>query len=235
MFTASSIITIISLLFGCGITVIVLGVTGFFLFRIFKNMGQNNALLKSGVSAPAVILQADDTGTTMNDSPQVRLTLQVNPPGQPPFQAVTTTFVGRLQVGLIMPGMSATVRYDPVNPSKVAIETLNGAAGGSAAPGNTAQLQAQLEAQDRANQLIIQMGQPATAKVLNVTDMNVRVNEVASMLRMDLEVTGSDGIPFRAQTQAAVLDTSRPKYAVGNTVYVKYNPNDKTQVAIDHS
>jgi len=71
-----------------------------------------------------VILNAEDTGTTMNDSPQVRLTLQVNPAFGPSFQAVTTTFVGRLQVGMITPGAPCTVRYDPSDMTKIAIESL---------------------------------------------------------------------------------------------------------------
>ena len=120
----SGFITVITLLCVCVSTIVPLGLTGFFLFRMFKNMNQNSAVLKTGISAPAVILNAEDTGTTMNDSPQVRLTLQVNPAFGPSFQAVTTTFVGRLQVGMITPGAPCTVRYDPSDMTKIAIESL---------------------------------------------------------------------------------------------------------------
>jgi len=121
---SSGLLTVVILLCVCVSTLVPLGVTGFFLYRMFKNMNQNSNLIKTGVSAPAVILNAEDTGTTMNESPQVRLTLQVNPTYGPPFQAVTTTFVGRLQVGMITPGASVTVRYDPNDTTKVAIESL---------------------------------------------------------------------------------------------------------------
>ena len=120
----SGLVTVIVLLCVCVSTVVPLGVAGFFLFRMFKNMNQNSALVKTGISAPAVILNAEDTGTTMNESPQVRLTLQVNPAYGPSFQAVTTTFVGRLQIGMITPGAPVTVRYDPNDMTKVAIESL---------------------------------------------------------------------------------------------------------------
>jgi hypothetical protein len=120
----SGFVTVITLLCVCVSTVVPLGVAGFFLYRMFKNMNQNSSLVKTGISAPAVILSAEDTGTTMNESPQVRLTLQVNPAFGPSFQAVTTTFVGRLQVGMITPGSPCTVRYDPNDPTKVAIESL---------------------------------------------------------------------------------------------------------------
>jgi hypothetical protein len=121
---SSGLLTVVILLCVCVSTLVPLGVIGFFLYRMFKNMNQNSNLIKTGVSAPAVILNAEDTGTTMNESPQVRLTLQVNPTYGPPFQAVTTTFVGRLQVGMITPGASVTVRYDPNDTTKVAIESL---------------------------------------------------------------------------------------------------------------
>ena len=120
----SGLLTVVIFLCVCVSTIVPLGVTGFFLYRMFKNMNQNSGVLRTGVSAPAVILSAEDTGTTMNESPQVRLTLQVNPAFGPSFQAVTTTFIGRLQVGMITPGAHCTVRYDPNDMTKVAIESL---------------------------------------------------------------------------------------------------------------
>jgi len=120
----SGLFTVVIFLCVCVSTLVPLGIAGFFLFRMFKNMNQNSTLIKTGVSAPAVILKAEDTGTTMNESPQVRLTLQVNPEYGPSFQAVTTTFVGRLQIGMITPGAPVTVRYDPNDTTKVAIESL---------------------------------------------------------------------------------------------------------------
>src|SRR3972149_3495422 len=120
----SGLITVIIFLCVCVSTVVPLGVAGFFMYRMFKNMNQNSTLIKTGISAPAVIISAEDTGTTMNESPQVRLTLQVNPAYGPSFRAVTTTFIGRLQIGMINPGASVTVRYDPNDMTKVAIESL---------------------------------------------------------------------------------------------------------------
>ena len=81
----SGLFTVGTILCVCVSTLVPLGVAGFFLFRMFKNMNQNSTLIKTGISAPAVILNAEDTGTTMNESPQVRLTLQVNPAYGPSF------------------------------------------------------------------------------------------------------------------------------------------------------
>ena len=115
------IITVVSLCFTGVVTIGVLGVTGFFLYRMFKGMNQNSNLLSTGALAPAVIMSVQDTGASLNDKPQAAITLQVNPPGQAPFQAVATMFVDRFQVGMLLPGVQVQVRYDPANPTRVAI------------------------------------------------------------------------------------------------------------------
>src|SRR5215216_733129 len=146
LLAGSGLITILSIACTCLITAGVLGATGFFLYRFFKGMSQNSGLVKTGISAPAVILDVQDTGVSMNNSMHARLTLQVTPADRPPFQAVATTFVNRFQVGLLVPGASVQVKYDPNDISKVAVESL-GVAGMSAA--NVQSVQAAVIAQDQ--------------------------------------------------------------------------------------
>lgn len=226
----SGLFTVLTTICVCASTVIPLGIAGFFLFRMFKNMNQNSNLVKTGVSAPAVIIDLQDTGATMNDSPQVRLTLQVTPTNRPPFQAVATTFVGRLQVGMITPGASVNVRYDPNDISKVAIESLGAPVANSS---NVAAIQAAMQAQDQYYEGLRKTGEEALAKILTVTDMNMRVGDTGAMLRFTFEVTPKIGESFKAENQSAVLNASREKYSVGKMVYVRYDPNNKTQVALD--
>jgi hypothetical protein len=228
----SGLVTVVVLLCVCISTIVPLGVAGFFLYRMFKNMNQNSTLVKTGVSAPAVIINAEDTGTTMNDSPQVRLTLQITPANRPPFQAVTTTFVGRLQVGMIVPGSSVTVRYDANDISKVAIESLGSP---SMNYGNVAAIQAAMQQQDQYYAQLRQTGEEAPARILMASDMNIRVGDNGSMFRFTFEVTPTIGEPFKAETQAAVADSSREKYSVGKMVYVRYDPSNKAQVALDRA
>lgn len=227
-----SVITIIVLLCSCFAGLITLGVSGFFIYRIFKNMSGNSAVLKTGVSAPAVIIGVSDTGTTMNDSPQVRLTLQVTPSGRPPFQAVATTFVGRLQIGMIVPGASVTVKYDPNDISKVAIESLGGPAMN---PANIAAVQSAMLAQDQYYAQLRATGEEALAKILTAEDMNIRVEGGGSMFKLTFDVTPRVGDPFKAETQVAIADASREKYSVGKMVYVRYDPANKAQVALDRA
>ena len=228
----SGIFTILITLCVCVSTIVPLGIAGYFLFRMFKNMNQNSGLVKTGLSAPAVIIGLQDTGVTMNESPQVRLTLQVTPADRPPFQAVATTFVGRLQIGMITPGASVMVRYDPNDISKVAIESLGSPSVNSA---NVAAIQSAMQQQDQYYEKLRITGEEATAKILTVTDMNIRVGDGGSMFRLTFQVIPSFGESFTAETQAAIADSSREKYSVGRMVYVRYDPGNKAQVALDRA
>lgn len=123
---ASVLITIISLVCGCLLTAVILGGTGFLMYKAFgstfKGMASNRNVLQTGVSAPAVILSVQDTGVTMNDNPQARIRLRVMPMGGDAFEAEVTQIVGRFQVAMLVPNASVMVKYDPNDKTKVAIE-----------------------------------------------------------------------------------------------------------------
>jgi hypothetical protein len=62
--------------------------------------------------------------------------------------------------------------------------------------------------------------------------MNTRVGDTASTFRLTLLVTPRVGQPFQAESQAAISDESREKYAAGKNVHVFYDPSNTAQVAI---
>ena len=131
---ASILITVISLVCGCLITVVTLAGTGFIIYKVFgstfKNMAGNKNLVKTGVSAPGIILSVQDTGVTMNDNPQARIRVRVMPMGGEAFEAEVTQIIGRFQVAMYVPNASLMVRYDPADKTKVAIESIGGMPGG---------------------------------------------------------------------------------------------------------
>jgi len=234
LIAGSGLITIITIACSCLLTAVILGATGFFLFRLFKGMSQNSGLVKTGVSAPAVILDVQDTGVSMNNSMQARLTLQVTPADRPPFQAVASMFVNRFQVGLLVPGASVQVKYDPSDITKVAVESLN--AGGGMMGANIQSVQAAVLAQDQYYEQLRKTGEEALATILTADETNIRAAEGGSIFRFTFNVTPRIGDPFKAETQAAIADASRYKYAVGKQVYVRYDPyGDRKQVALDRA
>lgn len=90
---------------------------------LFRNGARNRRLLRTGEQAAAVIVELRDTGVTVNQQPQVELVLDVLPPNRPPFRATTRTLISRLQTSQVQPGMQVLVKYNPLDPSNVALVT----------------------------------------------------------------------------------------------------------------
>lgn len=134
-----ALIAVVSL----GITVLVVAGVAFLLWRIFGGMGRANAererLLREGVRASARILNVEMGGMTMTVGVhrhlQLKLTVEVQPPDRPNYQAVVTTMISELQIPQVQPGVVATVRFDPNDASKVVLE---GVGVGAAAAGSGA-------------------------------------------------------------------------------------------------
>jgi hypothetical protein len=104
------------------VTLLFTGLIIFFVYRtVFGKINQSNKLLASGVPAQARVLQLADTGVRLNDNPQVKLVLEVHPMGQPAYQVETTSFISMIKLAQVQPGQTVNVRYDPADPSKVAL------------------------------------------------------------------------------------------------------------------
>jgi hypothetical protein len=97
-----------------------------FILRVVRNAsGGDKAtqkLLQTGMPAQARIVQVQQTGMTINDNPVVNILLEVYPQnGQPPFQAWSKKMVSLFQISQYQVGAFIPVRFDPSDPSKVAI------------------------------------------------------------------------------------------------------------------
>jgi len=96
------------------------------------------------------------------------------------------------------------------------------------------QLENKLRALEQLYNRLRETGEIAPAKILSLTDTGIRIGEDASMLQFYVEVYPEELPPFNATTQQAVSDPSRPKFAPGHTIYVKYDPKNPKEVAVDH-
>ena len=226
--------------------------------RLVKASVRERALLATGEAAPAVILSAEDTGVTVNDSPRVRLTLEVRPAGAAPYRAQTTMLVGRLQTAMVAPGMPVRVKFDPAEPRRVAVEAFGVAPesfetrgsfeahGGGAADlfdttgapplGTVARrTREELLTREVSFDKLRRTGEGAPARILNLMDTGIRIGDGASMLRFGLEVQPSGRPAFRAETHCAVSDASRAKFVPGATVNVKFGIYGSPVVAVDYA
>jgi hypothetical protein len=118
-------ISILTSFLGFGLAIVIMGVVFFMVYsKIIKPSQQARKLLQTGLPAKAKILALNDTGVTINQNPQVQLTLEVTPDsGYPPtYQTTLRTIVSRLHIPQFQPGAKLRVRYDQNNPAQVAVE-----------------------------------------------------------------------------------------------------------------
>ncbi len=226
--------TIIGVVCGCGGGLLAIGISGFFVYRMIQGNNQRNALLQNGVSAPATIVDIQDTGLRVNDQPQARVTLQVTPADRAPFQAVIKQVFSPFDLGSLVPGGAATVRFDPNDTSKLTIDSLGGGAagGGAMSAASQQQLQNSMMAQDQYYASLRQTGVEATATILTSTNLNIRNDNVAWVFRLTFDVAAPTGEHFQSETQAAIVDASQYKYQPGKQVIVRYDPTNKSQAAL---
>jgi hypothetical protein len=96
------------------------------IFEVFSLRDQPPGNIQNGVTAEARVVKVWDTGTTINDDPQVGLLLQVSPPGgAPAFQAEAKTVVPLRDVPFVKPGTAAEVKYDPQKPARLQLLALH--------------------------------------------------------------------------------------------------------------
>ena len=89
--------------------------------RVFGGIKQTNQLIATGEAAQAKILKMWDTGTTLNDNPQVGLLLEVHAINRSPYQVETKCFVSRLKIPQVQPGAIVNVKIDRQDTTKVAL------------------------------------------------------------------------------------------------------------------
>jgi hypothetical protein len=78
---------------------------------------------------------------------------------------------------------------------------------------------------------ILETGVAAEAEVLDYYDTGNRYNSNPEV-RVTLQVRPRDGEPFRAVVNTVLSPVSLAKKPVGSTVHVKYDPNDRSRVAM---
>jgi hypothetical protein len=100
------------------------------IFRWLGKMKANNdQLLMTGMPGQGRIVQMSPTGMTINDAPQLNITVEVHPQVTPGYRGAAAPFMATLQALVpiyamprIQPGQTVPVRFDPMNPMRIAID-----------------------------------------------------------------------------------------------------------------
>jgi hypothetical protein len=181
-------------------------------------------ILADGISARAVVINVADTGMTVNDNPRVKLTLQVQPEGDAPFEATKKVTVSRVAIPSV--GDSYYVRYDPANPSEVEFDQEKMQAANAAARSEIAQAAAAAVPDDLMTTGILGRG----------SCVAVEKNPAGSLV--DCVVTAGvrlvDGTPsYRAQCRVSLTPENAEKLVPQQTLFtVRADPNDHSRIAI---
>ena len=88
---------------------------------LLMRYAQDRDILASGDPAPARVVEVIDTGRRVNANPQVRLKLEVQPAGDEPFPAEVVVVLSAVSLQKVRPGSVVAVKYDPEDPSRVAL------------------------------------------------------------------------------------------------------------------
>jgi hypothetical protein len=195
-------------------------------------------ILQTGVAATATIVRVWDTGTRINDNPRVGILLQVQPKTGAPFQAEIKETVSVVQMPMFQPGAHLEVKYDPAQPTSVAIVSVLSGSGASSSPGlmNRQQAEQLLARYQAENERILGSGVSAPAKILQYMPMGVSVNGNNPAVNLIVEVQPIGAASFTAQAHGNVIaEASVYKFQPGQMVTVRYNPEDLTEVALERS
>jgi len=195
--------------------------------RYQKRFEQLSALRKKGVTAPAVVLSAQNGLSSGPDSgsqeTMITFQLEVQPEGRAAFQTTFKDWV---------PGRGYRYRADDVGRKIWVTYDLN----------DTSQMMFEYYDEDRKHTLgradfdklqkiydgVRKTGEEALAVILETEDLEL-TNMVErdylhqTIMRLKLDVTPKDGQTFQAESQALILNTSLRKYVVGKKVHVKIN------------
>ena len=104
-------------------TMIIIGVVFFLVGRAFvKGAAKAKRIRTSGVPARGQIVSVQPTGVRVNKVPQVSITVSVQLPGRPPYEARAKMLLQPMAMAQLTPGRAVPLRVDPQNPQEILIE-----------------------------------------------------------------------------------------------------------------
>lgn len=112
----------VGLIGGLGISIGVVAIVALAVGPFIIDNTRQAAALQKGVPAKAEVLKITQTGTYVNQNPQVKLTLKVMPMNHPAFEVTVEKLVNLVDLSSYQPGAQLNVKYLPDHPSWLAVE-----------------------------------------------------------------------------------------------------------------
>jgi hypothetical protein len=218
-----------------GIMVLFGGMFLLFYKLFFGPMINAARLRKTGLPGKARILQVSDTGVTVNNSPLVKLTLEIKNSFGQKYTAYCRVLVPRLNPGAYAPGMELPVKIDPKNEQNV-VPDFSGENSGFFAPiQQEEQLKAELEKLNEEQNSFSLSGRRARAIIKKYNWLGAYVNGENPYVELELEVLPENMTAFSGKARGVISKSSVHKYQPGSEIYVKYDLYDNSKIIIDGS
>jgi len=212
---------------GVTVTAAVVLMIALFLLPFAGSGLRQGRALRGAPIAIGTVASVRRTGLTVNDRPQLEITLDVDTPDGQSFRGVARHLVDLTELGAVEPGATLPVRYRPGD-GTVALVT-------DASP---AELQSVFNRVLAANGRldahglrIAEHGLDARAVVLAMRPTG-ELRDDRSVLDLTLRVTRPDGSGFDVRTEKAVPPRLVPQAQPGSVITVKYLPGDESTVAL---
>ncbi len=77
---------------------------------------------EKGLPAKGTVLKIWETGVRVNDNPVVGFLLEIHAEEMTPYEAETKALISILWIPQIQPGAVLPVKYDPEDPSRIALD-----------------------------------------------------------------------------------------------------------------
>lgn len=200
-----------------------------------------NEIGRSAVMAPAVVLSARN-GIVKNRRMWVTFTVEVQPEGRPAFQATFKDWVLLQKRGFVSwgerheeVGQKIWVTYNVNDPTEMILEHYD-------VDHRVLMGQKAFEKIYERNKIIRETGEEAEALILEAEDLDLhgRLEKEFNLakghyMRYKVEVSPNSGAPYLAEFQSLIKPSSLPKFEVGKKCYVKFDPQDRSQVCLSRA
>jgi hypothetical protein len=160
----------------------------------------------------------------------------------------TKQLISRLQTSMYQPGNVLPVLVDPEDKNLISLDYQGKGsqmAGGNFASGTVPtgpwagmsqkDAERKLYDIDAKNKEIFSYGTSSRAYVTKYIWLGIYVNGQNPAVELEVQVMPSDRPAFTATVYGVIMETSVPKYQVGEEIFVKYDPNNTSKVTIEHS
>lgn len=199
---------------------------------------RRDAIGENAVMAPAVVFSAWN-GIVYRKRMWMTFDVEVHPDGRQSFRATFKDWVVLRTRNFVAwgerkedAGKKIWVTYDTNDPTKMIFEHYD-------VEHRIVMGKKAFNKIYKRNEVIRETGEEALALILEAEDLDLHTKvekdfELADgpYMRFKVEVYPQKGVPYHAETQALVKISSLPKYEVGKKCYVKFDPQDRSEVCI---